>query len=103
MNKDGGDFDGLNAKEENMSDSGDAKSDRSWSGQRKKENDEDTDLEQEDEDKKPEKKYGFGSIAAYYDPCSGWSSVIAGILASCIMPMFGFYFGNLIFVIMEGA
>lgn len=44
-----GDFDGVNVEEENMSE-GDAKSDRSWSGQRKKEeeNEEEAD-EKEDE------------------------------------------------------
>lgn len=80
-----------------------AKSQRSWSGQRNKEKEDESEQEQDEEEAKPKKQYGFRSILKYYNPCAGWASVIAGMLASCVMPLFGFYFGKLVFVIIEGA
>lgn len=57
--------------------------------------------EVDEEEEKPKQIYGFSRIMKSYNPIAGWASVIFGCIASCIMPMFGFYFGNLIFVIMD--
>lgn len=39
----------------------------------------------------------------YYNPCLGYFSVFWALLNAMLMPLFGYFLGNMMFVIVEGV